>query len=300
MSSSTLKSILYHIHEGQKKGESPEIKIKVGSSEATFILDSFNTNNRKKKRFKIASYAQDIKTGRWKSGTGENIKFGKDGRLIDGQNRLYAVIEADTPQEFTFKFGLNPDVQDVLDTGAPRTVADTMAMHDIKYAQRIAAMTTTLASFLRNAHKPYSHNANHPSTKSELDEIGLDNAEDLSESLEAVRKLGFDKVVPESYAGFCHFILRHTSHAHLVPEFFEKLAIGANMGADDPVFVVHKRLIMDKPFFRPQKNKDYTLALIFKGWNLFINDQKITNKMRTPDQIPVIEGLEEVCGIRIY
>ncbi len=52
-------------------------------------------NNRLPRPRKIQAYARDMASGNWNSDSGETIKFDKNGILVDGQNRLQAVLLAD-------------------------------------------------------------------------------------------------------------------------------------------------------------------------------------------------------------
>lgn len=52
-----------------------------------------NVNNRRISRDNVNLFAREIRNGEWRF-NGEAIKFGKDGRLLDGQHRLLAVIAA--------------------------------------------------------------------------------------------------------------------------------------------------------------------------------------------------------------
>lgn len=84
-----------------------------------------NTNNRNVRPRKVSTYAAEILRGDWVV-TGEGVKFDWDGRLIDGQHRLMAVVEADAPVQMFVFHGLAPDAQLVLDTGTKRTAADAL------------------------------------------------------------------------------------------------------------------------------------------------------------------------------
>lgn len=52
-----------------------------------------NTSNRKLNRKTVDMYASDMRSGKWRL-THQGIAFGCDGRLIDGQHRLAAIIES--------------------------------------------------------------------------------------------------------------------------------------------------------------------------------------------------------------
>ena len=63
---------------------------------AEYILDNMNVGNRPQKPSRIVRYAADMANDKW-SVTGESIKFGADGKLKDGQNRLAACVRS-TPR----------------------------------------------------------------------------------------------------------------------------------------------------------------------------------------------------------
>lgn len=87
-----------------------------------------NVGNRSFKSRKVAAYARDIMAGEFLV-TGEAIKFDWNGRLIDGQNRLAAIISAERPVVTLVVRGLDPKSQQVLDTGAKRSHGDALKIH---------------------------------------------------------------------------------------------------------------------------------------------------------------------------
>lgn len=101
-------------------------------------LMSRNTNNRGIKKRKIANYARDMVAGNWNADASD-IKFDKDGVLLDGQNRLLACIEADAPFPTLIRTGLDPSARDHVDTGAARTTGDAFRMHGVVDQYNIAA-----------------------------------------------------------------------------------------------------------------------------------------------------------------
>ena len=84
-----------------------------------------NIDNRSPREASIESYAQDMLAGRWQL-TGESIKFAEDGRLLDGQNRLMAVIKSGIPIETVVVRGLDPRSQIAMDGGIARTSGDAL------------------------------------------------------------------------------------------------------------------------------------------------------------------------------
>lgn len=97
-----------------------------------------NTRNREKRPKRIAAYARDMAAGRWRR-SGEAVKFSPDGTLLDGQNRLYAIIEAGVSVWLMVVRGVDPDAQMVMDSGIGRTASDATAMRQIKHASTASA-----------------------------------------------------------------------------------------------------------------------------------------------------------------
>jgi len=97
-----------------------------------------NKHNRKIKQHKITQYARDMREGNWRY-TGEALKFNNRGELADGQNRLHAIIDAQVSVPMLIVTGVDPEAQQVMDAGAPRTAADALHLDGFKNGQPLAA-----------------------------------------------------------------------------------------------------------------------------------------------------------------
>lgn len=115
-------------------------RVLVTPSMARQWLDKRPDNQRTEKRGKITAYARDMKSGRWDENTAEFIKFDVNDKLIDGQNRLLAVILADIPITFDVAHGLPSAAMLVLDSGAPRGASDAMKIANVVSRARSAAI----------------------------------------------------------------------------------------------------------------------------------------------------------------
>ena len=104
-----------------------------------------NQINRPLRKAYVARLAAAMKRGEWAL-TGEPIKFDKDGRAIDGQHRLHAVILSEIEVPFMVVRGLDPAIFRHLDTGRVRSGADVMALRGEKYASALASATRYVAA----------------------------------------------------------------------------------------------------------------------------------------------------------
>jgi len=91
------------------------------------MLSTNANNNRRKSQNLIRQYARDMIAGKWEI-TGEAIKFDTNGRLIDGQHRLSAVIASKKTVRMAVITGLAPKVIHVLDTGKSRSGQDALTI----------------------------------------------------------------------------------------------------------------------------------------------------------------------------
>lgn len=91
-----------------------------------------NTCNRKLRPMHIKVMSNDMTAGRWGESP-QGIAFANDGAdevLIDGQNRLYAIIDSGVTVKMVVTRGLKKEAMDVIDIGAKRSIADTLHLTD--------------------------------------------------------------------------------------------------------------------------------------------------------------------------
>lgn len=102
------------------------IVVKLTPEYAAMLLEN-NHNNRTVNTKRVTIMADDIRAGRWRS-NGTTITIADTGRLMDGQHRCLAVIDADTSITVRMVFGVpdQVDVFDTIDQGGVRTVNNIM------------------------------------------------------------------------------------------------------------------------------------------------------------------------------
>ena len=113
--------------------------VEVTPGMAATWLAMANRANRRKKMQHISRMARDIATGRWLQ-TADLIRFDWNGKLIDGQHRLEAIIRTGKNLTLLVVTELDPEVQKVLDANAIRSARDTLTFAGVeKYQNEIAA-----------------------------------------------------------------------------------------------------------------------------------------------------------------
>jgi len=83
--------------------------------------------NRRVTQSFVQKYATDMKAGMW-GRNHQGLAFDKNGILIDGQHRLWAVIEADKDVMMLVTTGLDREAQLTIDLGKARNTVDVAAI----------------------------------------------------------------------------------------------------------------------------------------------------------------------------
>jgi hypothetical protein len=83
--------------------------------------------NRPVHQSQVNKYAADMKAGRW-GRNHQGLAFDRNGILMDGQHRLWAVAESGVTVMMPVTYGLDREAQLTIDSGLKRTTADMAAI----------------------------------------------------------------------------------------------------------------------------------------------------------------------------
>ncbi|MCK6488820.1 MAG: hypothetical protein L6R48_10910 [Planctomycetes bacterium] len=90
---------------------------------AEWLRQEVNHNNRPMRPTHVSYLAKEIEAGRWEL-THQGIAFGLDGRLLDGQHRLAAIVRVGVPIRMFVAKGLSDDAFKAIDGGMKRANHD--------------------------------------------------------------------------------------------------------------------------------------------------------------------------------
>lgn len=105
-----------------------------------------NPKNRQYKPVHAAFLAEQMKTGQWKE-NGQTIVIDKNDKLVDGQHRLNAIIQADMTIPMLVCRGVESTVMNTIDTGRSRSAADTFCLNGISNYNAVSAITRCLMAW---------------------------------------------------------------------------------------------------------------------------------------------------------
>ena len=122
------------------------IEVETISPEVTAALLEANRHNRHMRPPRVIQLADVMRRGEWVL-NGETIKIATDGTLLDGQHRLQAVVDSGVTIETYVMRGMPPEVQDTVDTGRRRRLADVLAIEGHTDSHALGASLSMLHRF---------------------------------------------------------------------------------------------------------------------------------------------------------
>lgn len=106
----------------------PSTIMTIGPADATRLLEN-NRNNRTISDKIVRQYADDMREGRWKE-TGNPINIGVSGNLLNGQHRLWAIIESGVTLRFHVIYETDEEAFATFDTGRTRDLTQLISISD--------------------------------------------------------------------------------------------------------------------------------------------------------------------------
>jgi hypothetical protein len=203
-----------------------------------------------------------MRRGEWVL-NGESIKLGVDGTLLDGQHRLQAIIEAETAIEVLVVRNLASAVQDTVDTGRRRRLADILMVEGYTDPNGLAAALNILHRYRIQVRLDYSH-TNAPSSAQALKLIEAEPH--IRESVRVGRNVTKEIGGPIGVFSAMHHVF-FEADPEPAEDFFARLKTGAELDRHDPVLRLRNQIT------RPRKDRGYTqsphpiAALTVKAFN---------------------------------
>lgn len=232
---------------------------------------SKNLLNRREKPSKIESFARDMQAGRW-AVTGEAIKFSTDGALLDGQNRLRAVIVSGATVPMFVVRGIQSSAQEVMDSGTPRSTADALHLRGYANTKDLSAAVNCLVAWkggaYKNAMDPWTRPVTHREALAVVEQHPL-----LPDSVRAASVLRKALSLPRGAVAVAHYELVQVD-ADDAAEFFARITDLRTEGRGDPVHTLIRRAaeMHDR---RERIHPSTALFLMFRAWNACRNGEDL-------------------------
>lgn len=228
--------------------------------------------NRDLRASRIRFYAHEITAEQWCL-NGQTIIFSSDGSLIEGQHRLQAIIVAGKAITTFVVFGVDPSVFDTIDTNMPRALADVFTEHGEDNTKSLAAAVHLVwqheKGTLHWGSGGVGKNISPPSHR-DLENTLRDHPR-LRDSLS--RRSPTHAFIPPAVAVALHYLFSIQDET-LANLFWDGVADGTGLTADDPVRLLRERLLRDR-LGKTRLRRTQVLALIIKAWNATREGKKL-------------------------
>jgi hypothetical protein len=275
------KSDLFDMLDVSDIADEPRSRIvKIGPYEAEELMQ-YNVHNRPLQNELVIKYAQDMIQGHWQL-DGHPIRRSKEGPILDGQHRLAGVIRTGVTIVTGYVDGLDPEAQDVMDSGAMRTLGHVLALRGESYASQLGSAINWLYRYENGLMKSTGRRSR--PTREQSKEV-LARHPELRDLLvwgsEAARMVGLSA----GAATFLFYILTRVDEVAAY-EYIEKFTTGAGLETTDP------RLRVRNTVMRARGNNDRVhkrtvvelLAYSVKAWNAWRKNKTIQTLRFTKDE----------------
>lgn len=245
---------------------------------------SQNDRNRKVNPKAVSDYARQMAAGKWAL-NGEAIKRSVTNQLLDGQQRLMAVVEADVAIMSLVIEGLAPETQDTMDGGRKRSAADSFAMDG-------TANYTFVAAIGRRAWMWDQGNIRFATS-------GTPSINEVKETVEkyphihrsaeiAARSSMSYRPSRGAVTGTAHHLFIQID-PDLTAEFFAQFTSGAIGDKDHPILALRARLLND---YTARKSVPFHqgLAFFIRTWNALREGRELSRIVHTAEE-PMIRPL---------
>lgn len=242
---------------------------------AEWMMKSNTGNPRKLSMSVAAKYAADMRGGRW--GTDATpICFGKDGRLLNGQHRLTAVILSGVACTFLVLYDCESDM--VFDQGKTRSTGDILHSHGIGNSNSVGAGVAAFLCSDMGTRVIGNHNV----SKQRL----LETYQCWPDYFQVAANMPYVKSLGGCSAGYVLLMIAGVP-VEDVRDFAKSIGSGEGFKGE-PAYMVHHRL-RDKE----RKFPSQVVALVIEAWNRIQMGKKWSRVAlpQTGDPIqPVIVG----------
>lgn len=223
---------------------------------------SGNTVNRRLRIDAVNQYANDMAAGRW-TVSESAICFSPDGKLLNGQHRLTAIIQSGATVPMLVMRNVPVESMSNMDAGRKRTTADALGF-DGESNPHLLAAAARLA-LLYGDGRLYRDRKTQSVSTGELREFLADHP-DLRYSVFSVNAVARAVDLTPTAKVVAHWIFMHAAGEDAADEFFELLASRIGLPEGSPILALDSRIReLRKSKSRIQHRSE--LYLLIKAWN---------------------------------
>ncbi|MBT1161743.1 hypothetical protein [Bifidobacterium sp. SO1] len=231
-----------------------------------------NTNNRNIRPTRIDVYVTDMLNGDWQD-NGDPIRFDRNGRLLDGQHRLTALVKAGVSLDMWVARGLEPDSQRTMDIGANRSFADYLKFRGESNVRNLACLATGDAKWnILQPSAAFSSGWKTVLSRNQIIDWFDRHADVIRETALRTKSFVFRTgyLMPYSAIGTLYLNMSRIDSDD-TDDFFDRLITGSGLEEGHPILTLKNTLIKAKAQSGNGLNTTsrYKAAITIKAWNKY-------------------------------
>jgi hypothetical protein len=225
----------------------------------------------------VARLAAAMKRGEWRV-THQGIAIGSDGRIIDGQHRLAAIVRAGIPVEIMVMRDADPELFHVIDTGRGRSAGHILQIAGYPNAIALSTAIRLALTYDIVAGTTTTWTADVVRTSLSNDLIlavaGSPRGELLAGSLNEAIVIadGVDRSGSRIPLAVAIAVIRERTpeHAAALEEFLDRAGSGSMLPTGSPILALRRWLMLSYPTYPKYARGFATVAVVIKAWNDFL------------------------------
>jgi hypothetical protein len=215
----------------------------------------------------VTAYSNDMRAGNWRL-VGDPIRFDVNGKLLDGQHRLMACVNAGVPFESVVIRGLDPTDRAVVDSGRKRTGANVLEMAGLKGNSMVMAAVAAMGCFDDKGKLVSSVSRVEQPTHTELLEWAQKHAPEISIPFRPAMRIYQQH--RGSCAGYIYGAYKiYEADPHRAYNFLQDVADLATGGRGDPKAALLRRLQVLGSTQRVRAKSARTVYAFYTAWNAY-------------------------------
>lgn len=236
--------------------------------EIAFKFLEKNEGNRRMGHQHILLMARAMTAGTWLK-THQGIAIDVNGNLIDGQQRLSAIVSCGKTQRMMVTRGLDPDVYKVLDSGRGRTDAQRLEHDGFQHSKILGSLLRMLIQYRINEGdlSMTIQAAKRPNYQQLLDV--LDAHPDAQEAAMLTgNSKPFRKLMYQSVGAYLMLHILEVEDSDYAVYWKEAMLnpLGSGLTDGDPIYVLREKLMELRTGKRPPTRAE-EVVMVIKGWN---------------------------------
>jgi len=261
--------VVHELVEGQKANNETEVSARMiivtPELAEKWLSQQINRHNRKIQPTHISAIARDIKNEEWMvnaqpiSFTADPFKAGADDnlRLLNGQHRLRAVIEADTPIEVPIAINVREEAFPTFDVHAKRSVVTAPDRTD----SRVLSAAARFQWKEDNGFKIMESSASPTATEIKRT---LENHPGLAENFPRSRRTGMVKIASAGVLTYFFYRISRNDKK-LAQDFMDDLEYGQGLDKGNPVRTAREDFLSD----RGKMSRREVLSRLLSAWTAY-------------------------------